>query len=544
MKTAVIYARVSTQRQADDGVSMESQIEQCRVKAASLGAAVAHVFRDDGVSGRTDNRPGFQAALAYCAAHRVSHFVCWSTSRFGRNLEDALKNATQLREWGTKPAYVHQDIDLETDAGWMLGVITGMMDEIYSRNVARDTLRSMITASRDGYFVGGRAPFGYQVVREGKRSRLAPFEPHAELVRKMFEIALTEGLGAQAIALRMNAAGLTREGKPWGKNTVALILKNPSYMGQRKFNQIHRKSRSAKDEADVVTVASHPALISEADFERVQTMMKDRTPHEQGGTPRSSFAFSGLLKCGICGTPLQITNGTGRGGVRYNYYACLAHKNGKPRCCLKAVKAEAFDAWLIEQLLEKVLTPRVVQQVIDDIRASGGRWATERDMRRRALVKELREVEGRRNNLYDILETQGRDAPNLADLTARLRTLNESIGCTERSLRDLELSSPPDYDLVDLDAQVAVEAIQEVIRGCSDTKKLRALLGTFVHQVAVSNATVIVEYREDALLRSPTPTVLSGVSWLPDGVSLRTGRLEIERPREWVRAGILSACAG
>ena len=37
-----------------------------------------------------------------CAAHRVNYFVCWSTSRFGRNLEDALKNANQLREWGTK----------------------------------------------------------------------------------------------------------------------------------------------------------------------------------------------------------------------------------------------------------------------------------------------------------------------------------------------------------------------------------------------------------------------------------------------------------
>ena len=65
MKRAIIYARVSTQRQADDGVSMESQIEQCRVKAHALGTEVVEVFRDDGVSGRSDKRPGFQAALAY-----------------------------------------------------------------------------------------------------------------------------------------------------------------------------------------------------------------------------------------------------------------------------------------------------------------------------------------------------------------------------------------------------------------------------------------------------------------------------------------------
>lgn len=530
MKRAVIYARVSTQRQADDGVSMESQIEQCRVKALALGCEVDQVFRDDGVSGRSDNRPGFQAALAYCAAHRVSHFVCWSTSRFGRNLEDALKNTNQLREWGTKAAYVHQDIDLETDAGWMLGVMTGMMDEIYSRNVARDTLRSMITASRDGFFVGGRAPFGYRIERVGKRSKLAVHDDHAAIVRTMYALALNEGLGAQAVALRMNAAGLKREGKAWGKNSVAMILKNPSYMGQRLFNQIHRKSRDAKPVEDVVRVASHPALISQDDFEKVQAMMKDRVPHEVGGTPRSGFAFTGLLKCGICSETLQIRNGTGRGGKLYSYYACLGHKKGAARCCLKAVKAEAFDAWMVDELLAKVLTVQVVEKVVADIRANGGRWAEERELRRRALVKEMRETEGRRNKLYDILETQGKDAPNLGDLTVRLRTLNESIRGVERALQELENQPAPDYDLVDVDPQQAVDTIQGVIRSCTDAKRLRALLGTFVQTIAVSNATVIVEYREDALLRSPTPTVHSGVSWLPVKGSLRTKRVEIMRP--------------
>lgn len=533
MKRAVIYARVSTQRQADDGVSMDSQIEQCRIKAETLGATVDQVFRDDGVSGRTDNRPGFQAALAYCAAHRVSYFVCWSTSRFGRNLEDALKNANQLREWGTKPAYVHQDIDLETDAGWMLGVMTGMMDEIYSRNVARDTLRSMITASREGYFVGGRAPFGYRIERVGKRSKLAIDEDQAAIVRRMFALALEEGLGAQAIALRLNAAGLTRGAKGWGKSSVAMILGNPSYAGQRLFNQVQRKSRDAKPAGDVVRVASHPAVVSMEDFERVQTMMKERVPHEQGGTPRSAFAFTGLLRCGVCDQPLQIRNGTGRNGTLYSYYACLAHKSGKARCCLKAVKAEAFDGWMLDELMGKVLTPAVVQKVLDEIHANSGRWASEREDRRRALVRELRDAESRRHNLYEVLETQGKAAPNLVDLTVRLRELNETVRSVEVALQDLETRQPPDYAAIDVDPQQAVETIHGVIRGCTDAKRLRALLGTFVEKITVGNATVIVDYREDALLRSAAPTVHSGANWLPVIGSLRTGSVAILRPTVW-----------
>lgn len=531
MKRAVIYARVSTQRQADDGVSMDSQIEQCRVKALALGCEVDQVFRDDGVSGRSDNRPGFQAALAYCAAHRVSHFVCWSTSRFGRNLEDALKNTNQLREWGTKAAYVHQDIDLETDAGWMLGVMTGMMDEIYSRNVARDTLRSMITASRDGFFVGGRAPFGYRIERVGKRSKLAVHEDHAAIVRTMYALALNEGLGAQAVALRMNAAELKREGKAWGKNSVAMILKNPSYMGERLFNQTTKRTQERKSAEEVVRVASHPAIVSKEDFEKVQTMMKDRTPHEFGGTPKSCFAFTGLLKCGICSETLQITNGTGRKNVSYSYYSCLGHKKGAPRCCLKNTPATPFDTWMVDELLAKVLTTSVVEKVVHDIRANGGRWAEERELRRKALVVELRTAERKRESLYETIEELGKNTPGLPGMMQRLAEHGETIKNVEFALRELESRPAPDYDLVDIDAQTAVETITGVIRACPDPKQLRMLLSTFVEKITLTNSTAVVEYREDALLRSPTPTVHSGVRWLPEKGCLRIARLEIDRPK-------------
>lgn len=535
MKRAIIYARVSSQRQADDGVSMQSQIEQCHAKAAALGVEVAEVFRDDGVSGRTDKRPGFQAALAYCAAQRVSHLICWSTSRFGRNLEDALKNTTQLREWGTTAAYVHQDIDLETDAGWMLGVMTGMMDEVYSRNVSRDTLRSMKTAAKDGFWVGGRAPFGYSVEKIGKRSKLAIHDDHAAIIRLMFSLALTEGLGAQAVALRMNAAGLKRDGKAWLKNTVSNILKNPSYMGERLFNRIKNKTREAKPDAEVVRVASHPAIISKDDFEKVQAMMKDRIPHapSQGGTPKSGFAFTGLLKCSICGDQLQISNGTGRNGSIYNYYKCLAHKNGKTRCCLKPIKAEAFDAWMVDELLAKVLTTSVVSKVIAEIQANSGRWAEERALRRRGLVADMRAAESKRDKIFEAIETMGKHTPNLTATMERLNELHQSVSTLQEALNDLESKQAPDYKLVDVDPVFAVQTIHSVIKSCPDPKQLRMLLGTFVQKVVVGNASVVVEYREDALLRSPTPTVHSGVSWLPVNKSLRTGRIEIARPRVW-----------
>jgi hypothetical protein len=312
-----------------------------------------------------------------------------------------------------------------------------------------------------------------------------------------------------------------------------MILKNPSYMGVRMFNQIKHKTREAKPAGEVVQVASHPAIVSKDDFEKVQTMMKDRTPHEIGGTAKSCFAFTGLLKCGICGEPLQITNGTGRKGVVYNYYSCMAHKNGKTRCLLKPARAEIFDEWMVNELLDKVLTKGVVQKVIDDIRANGGKWAEERAMRRKALVKELRENENKRDKIFEIMETLGKETPNLQSTIERLSVLHQNIKDVQLAIETLETKQAPDYRLVDIDPEMAVTTIHKVIRACPDPKQMRMLMNTFVQQISVSNASVIVEYREDALLRSPVPTVHTGINWLPLKDYLRTGRVEIARPVVW-----------
>ena len=103
MKRAIVYARVSTARQADEGVSIESQIEQCTRRAEQLGATVVQVFRDEGASGRSvKGRDAFRAALAYCAAGGVRYMIVWSTSRFARNALDLLVQQEVLKAAGTR----------------------------------------------------------------------------------------------------------------------------------------------------------------------------------------------------------------------------------------------------------------------------------------------------------------------------------------------------------------------------------------------------------------------------------------------------------
>ncbi|MTI15219.1 recombinase family protein [Sansalvadorimonas verongulae] len=109
-KKAVIYLRVSTGKQAEKELPLESQLDQCEKKASDLGATVEQVFRDEGLTARNDNRPAFQSALTYCESFDIDYFICWSTSRFARNRLEAQLNKRRLSDSGTDVAYVSVNI--------------------------------------------------------------------------------------------------------------------------------------------------------------------------------------------------------------------------------------------------------------------------------------------------------------------------------------------------------------------------------------------------------------------------------------------------
>lgn len=516
MKRAVIYARVSSRKQADEGISMEAQIEQCTARAAALGAQVARVFRDDGVSGRsTKGRTGFLSALAYCEAAPVDLFITWSTSRFARNAIDLWVHQDQLKAVGTRLECLNADIDDETDAGFINRVFMGAMDQMVSRQIAKDTLRSMKKSAAEGFFTGGRVPFGYRTVPDGKRARLVPNDEEAPVVRRAFDLCL-QGLGALAICQDLNESGQLRRGERWKKTSVIYMLKSEAYTGIKTFNRANKKTGQLKPRAEWVQVESHEPLVSRADFERVQIMMEDRAPaHRQGGTPRSGFVFSGLLKCGVCGNPLQVINGTGRGGVLYNYYGCCAHKKGEPRCLFRNARADLFDDWLMGEVLEQLVTPEVMAHAVQEVTDMGSRWAQERAGQRAQLVADLRALEGKRDKLYELLETQGKNVPDLADVTDRLRLRNAEIRAVQARL-DLLEDAPVRTKAARLDPTLAVEVMREVVLA-GDVQKKRAFMGAFLESITVNADRILVAYRSEALVSLGHPAgVRNDVFWLPD----------------------------
>lgn len=532
VKKAVIYARVSSREQAEEELPIASQVEACEQRAVELGADVVRVFKDEGISGRTSARPAFLEAIEYCAVLEIDYFILWDTKRFARNHIDAALFKRDLRRGGTEIVYVSQSF--EGEDGWLLEGVFNLMDESQSRRVSRDTKRSMMKNARDGHFNGGRPPYGYIAVPDGKRRRLAMLETEATVVRQIFTDCLA-GSGTKSIALALNIAGVLRRGHPWTKNTVNYVLSNWVYAGYITFNRMDHAAGVERPVEDWIRTRSHPAIVSEEELMKVQQLMRERAPLEGNSSTLSRHLFTGILKCGACGMGLQIETATGRSRKVYSYYNCAGALKGKG-CGNRRIPAGQLDAWLLDFIMDRVLSRARLEEIAREVHELQGEWVKERAARREVLVAEIRDVEARRANLYDLLELHGRGAPNLGDLTVRLQGLNGRIRTLEASLTTLEAEPAPAAEVDPVELAKLSEVVREILT-TAEPKKVREFLASFIERIVLKDAETEIHYHPTRLVNArPMDVVQSGRNWLPKPVTLRTAVIRAGLPERFRRA--------
>ena len=381
-KKAVIYLRVSTGKQAEKELPLESQKEQCEKKAQELGVSVEQVFTDGGLTAKNDNRPAFQSALSYCETFDIDYFICWSTSRFARNRLEAQLNKRRLADCGTEISYVSVNIE-KSGAGILQEGILELFDEYLSYQVGADTRRSMIRNAKQGFWNGGRVPYGFQAVpspEDPKRKCLIQVPLEALIVEKIFRLR-EEGVGAKAIALKLNEDGSTNRGHPWIKTRVYSVLKSEKVAGLTTFNKrAHNGTKNPPEQW--ITVESHDAIISRDRFERIQKIIDDASPSGNGGSSKSNRLFTGMVRCGRCKENMIITSATGRSATYY-YYECQNRTNGSG-CDThhKRISAKPLDDFLIETVSARIFTRDNLTQLIMDINDLAGNWVKENRRKR------------------------------------------------------------------------------------------------------------------------------------------------------------------
>lgn len=221
-KTAVGYVRVSTERQASEGVSLDAQRERIEGWAIANGLTLASVHVDAGLSGgRADNRPGLQAALAD-ACKRRGVLVVYSLSRVARSTRDALAIAERLDKAGADLVSLSEAIDTTSAAGKMVFRMLAVLAEFERDLVSERTTSALAFKRRQGLRISGKIPYGYRL--DGKDLVEVPHEQEA--IRLILEWR-ARGISLRAIAAELEARQVTRQNgsTSWPSNVVLMIAR-------------------------------------------------------------------------------------------------------------------------------------------------------------------------------------------------------------------------------------------------------------------------------------------------------------------------------
>ncbi|MBF8176957.1 zinc ribbon domain-containing protein [Herminiimonas contaminans] len=247
---------------------------------------------------------------------------------------------------------------------------------------------------------------------------------------------------------------------------------------------------------------------------KIQNAISDRAPLVDTGSPHSQHFFTGMMRCGQCDCAMHIASGTGRGKV-YHYYICANAKKHQG-CKGRRVNATEVDDYLIQVMLDEVLTRDRVRTIVREIQSEASKWWSDREKRRANIVAEIRMCEKKRSKLFEILELHGKDAPNLGDLTERMRELKQQIENWEINLIALEAEADPVLDISEKDIVDAADTLRGLVLNCEDPVTLRTFFSSFVKRVVLEADKVVIEYDSSKLMNHETSVVHSKNKWLPD----------------------------
>jgi len=138
-----IYARVSTEEQAERDLSIPFQLERCRSHAQGKGWEVVREFVDAGESARTDKRPEFQKMIASARAKEFDVILVHKFDRFARNDYDFVVYEKELEELGISLESVSEPGDASTPAGYIGRRMMQVISTWYSKNLAVETSKGM-----------------------------------------------------------------------------------------------------------------------------------------------------------------------------------------------------------------------------------------------------------------------------------------------------------------------------------------------------------------------------------------------------------------
>ena len=509
---ATLYLRLSR----DDGDKEESgsitgQRELLRDYISQHPELREYAIRiDDGFSGSTFERPGFQKMIEDVKSGRTDCIIVKDLSRFGRNYLDAGEYIERIFPFlGVRFIAVNDNYDSlgeKKSSDDLIIPFKNLINEAYCRDISMKIRSQLEIKRKNGQFLGSFAAFGY-LKDEQDKNKLVVDQYAADIVRDIFKWKL-EGISPQDIADALNKLGIlspmeykrslgmkyttsfkTSAKAAWSAGTVIRILKNPIYTGvliQGKETtpsyKVHK--RIAKDKSEWTVIEdSHEAIISEIDFDSVQKVLKCDT--RRSPDDKAVGLFSGMLFCGDCGASM-IRKTVPAGEKKYVYYVCSAHKQDKS-CSPHRMRDTALEEIVLDSLrqhIREVVNMSELLNITDTAplrNAQAQKVQRQLDKKREEYEKLQKLLMSLYENLTDGVIDREEYARLKASFTARADEAEKQMDALRESLSDIQSHGTENIwmnefikrqELASLDRAVVVALIDKILIHSNDVVEI------------------------------------------------------------------------
>ncbi len=463
MRTAAIYARVSSDRQKEEK-TIASQTEALKQYAQSGGYTVPDewVFQDEGYSGSHLIRPGLERLRDLSAEGHIETILIYSPDRLSRKYAYQVFLLEEFARHGVEVIFINSP-KAETAEEKLLVQFQGMIAEYERAQITERSRRGKKHRAKAGCVnVLSGAPYGYRYVRKGEGSDAyyEIREQEAQVVREIYRLYTQELVSIAEIVRRLKERGVpTQKGiSPWERSVVWGILRNPAYKGTACFGktQVSERKRITRPLRQNGGFSAHshtscerpkeewieirvPAIINEETFALSQERL-EKNKQLSARSTKVPTILQGILVCSVCGYAYYRCS-TISAQRKIYYYRCLGsdnhrHHNGRV-CQNRPIRQDYVDEIVWEKIIHLLEDPQMIRQEIERrVRESQNAQPTQR--KKEDLLKEKVRLQKSIDKLLDAYEE---DLLPLSELRKRIPELRKKEASLLSEIQTLEANT-------------------------------------------------------------------------------------------------------
>lgn len=385
MKIA-IYSRKSVF--TGKGESVENQIDLCKdhcevyFKNEELEYII---YEDEGFSGKNVNRPNFQRLLNDIKSNQINVLICYRLDRISRNVADFSSILELLQKYSVDFISIKERFDTSTPTGRAMIYIASVFAQLERETIAERVKDNMLQLAKLGKWSGGQLPLGYasekvnymnEEMKEKSFVKLIPIDEELEIIKFIYNNYLSKGSILNVVKDLNNNGYKSKTGVNFELTGVKRILRSSLYVKSSESTHEYLKSKNfnvygkangngyltynKKTDKDniIVAISGHSGIIPSIDWLRVQKKLdsnaeKSKQISNRSGTGSNNALFSGLLKCGKCGSNMVIKyNSKNKDGKSYIYYICSNKEKQylTNRCVAPNLRCDIVDPIIVETI--------------------------------------------------------------------------------------------------------------------------------------------------------------------------------------------------